>query len=234
LLRLKLTPGLTNAQAAEKAELDAFYEKEDRDYRRKSELLYKNILTGLTDAERIEYAELQERYPPNPNRLYGDLAARLKIIAKGEDCVTSEPNRAAAAGRPAPHAAEKLKPASPDLMTDAELMPDEHNAERARSEFDLLELVGRIGNLYTRVGLSPPFMLRDAVTSWGGLCLEEIVAVIEKHLQDCGQFYIAGAGDQHFHMVRSAISKALEAKYPRDRLGVAPKRPRRRRAGRIR
>jgi hypothetical protein len=119
-------------------------------------------------------------------------------------------------------------------MTDAELMPDEHKAGKARSEFELVELVGRIGNLYTKRGLSPPFVLRDAVTSWGGLCQEEIVAVIEKHFQDCLQFYIAGAGDQHFHMVRSAISKALEAKYPRDRLGVVPERPRRRRAGRIR
>jgi len=31
-----------------------------------------------------------------------------------------------------------------------------------------------------------------------------------------------GAGDQHFHMVRSAISKAIEAKYPRDRLDDEP------------
>lgn len=31
-----------------------------------------------------------------------------------------------------------------------------------------------------------------------------------------------GAVDQHFHMVRSAISKAIEAKYPRDRLDDEP------------
>ena len=156
----------------------------------------------------------------------------LGIIVEGEECVTSKPNRAAATGRPAANATEKLKPASPDLMTDAELIPDEHNTRKARSEFELAELVGRIGNLYTKKGLSPPFILRDAVTSWGGLSQEEIVAVIEKHFQDCRQFYIAGAGDRHFHMVQLAISKALEAKYPRDRLGGAP--DQRRRAGRIR
>jgi len=39
-----------------------------------------------------------------------------------EECVTSEANRVAATGRPAPNAAGKLKPASPDLITDAELL----------------------------------------------------------------------------------------------------------------
>src|SRR5258708_3065878 len=70
----------------------------------------------------MEYAELRERYPPNPNIPYRALAARLGIIVEGEECVTSEPNRAAATGRPAANAAEKLKPASPNLMTDAELL----------------------------------------------------------------------------------------------------------------
>jgi hypothetical protein len=47
---------------------------------------------------------------------------RERAPAEAEECVTSEANRAAATGRPAPNAAEKLKPASPDLMTDAELL----------------------------------------------------------------------------------------------------------------
>jgi hypothetical protein len=259
LRRLKLSPGLTKADAAELAALDASFENEDRDIRRKSELFYRERFRlggpALTDAERIEYAELRERYPPNLNGPYKELCARLRAIAdntsvdgarnkveserertpaEAEECVTSEANRAAATGRSTPNVAEKLKPASPDLMTDAEQMPDEHNTRKARSEFELAELVGRIGNLYTKKGLSPPFILRDAVTSWGGLSQEEIVAVIEKHFQDCRQFYIAGAGDGHFHTVRSAISKALEAKYPRDRLGEVPEPPRRRRPGQIR
>ena len=43
------------------------------------------------------------------------------------------------------------------------MMPDDPNAENAKSEFELAELVGRVGNAYTRRGLSPPFALRDAV-----------------------------------------------------------------------
>jgi hypothetical protein len=124
LRRLKVNPGLTKAETAELAALDASFESEDRDTRRRSELFYKERYggTGLTDAERIEYAELRERYPPNPNIPYRALAARLGIIVEGEECVTSEPNRAAATGRPAANAVEKLKPASPNLMTDAELL----------------------------------------------------------------------------------------------------------------
>jgi hypothetical protein len=34
-------------------------------------------------------------------------------------------------------------------------MPDEHNAENATGEFELAELVGRVGNAYVRRGLSP-------------------------------------------------------------------------------
>jgi len=47
---------------------------------------------------------------------------RERAPVEVEECVTSEANRAAATGRPAPNAAEKLKPASPNLMTDAELL----------------------------------------------------------------------------------------------------------------
>jgi hypothetical protein len=144
LRRLKLSPGLTNAQTAELAGLDASFEQEDRDFRRKSELWYKyKFGGGLADAERIEYAELQERYPPNPNPPYRELAARLRAIARGttadgagnkfkserqpaptevKECVTSEANRASTRGRPVPNASEKLKPASPDFITDAELL----------------------------------------------------------------------------------------------------------------
>ena len=49
------------------------------------------------------------------------------------------------------------------------MMPDHHNAENAKSEFELAELVGRIGNFYTKKGLSPPFFLRDAAREWHGL-----------------------------------------------------------------
>jgi hypothetical protein len=40
LFRLKLNSGLTDAQTAEMAKFDAFYEIEDRDRRRERELFY--------------------------------------------------------------------------------------------------------------------------------------------------------------------------------------------------
>jgi hypothetical protein len=123
--------------------LDAAFELEDRDHGRKRELWYKDKFgaDGLTDAERIEYAELRERYPPNPNNPYRELAAKLRAIAGDtaadgarnkfesgreragadiEECVTSEANRTAATGSSVPRAAKKLEHASPDLMTDAD------------------------------------------------------------------------------------------------------------------
>jgi len=101
---------------------------------------------------------------------------------------------------------------------------------------ELAELVGRIGNLYTRKGLSPPFHLRDAAKDWLGLSQNEIVAVINKHFDDCRTFYTGGSRDAHFGMVRSAMSKALEAKYPsRDRADDEPMpRLKRRRRGGVR
>ena len=69
---------------------------------------------------------------------------------------------------------------------------------------------------------------------WVGLTQDEIVDVIEKHFRDCRHLYIAGAGDQHFHMVRSAISKAIEAKHPsRDRANGELERLLRKRRGRL-
>ena len=59
LRRLKLSPGLTAAQTAELAGLDASFEQEDRDFRRKSELYYKyKFGGGLTDAERATVSAL--------------------------------------------------------------------------------------------------------------------------------------------------------------------------------
>src|SRR5258708_34577029 len=48
-------------------------------------------------------------------------------------------------------------------------------------DHELAELVRRIGNLYTKRGLIPPFALRDAAREWRGLSQHEIMAVIELH-----------------------------------------------------
>jgi hypothetical protein len=67
LFYLKLNAGLTEAQTAELAALDASFKNEDRDSRRIWELLFKEFETSLTDAEQIDYDQLQDRYPPDPN-----------------------------------------------------------------------------------------------------------------------------------------------------------------------
>src|SRR6266404_4079795 len=84
---------------------------------------------------------------------------------------------------------------------------DDGDARIARREAEVAEFAGRVGCLYTKKGLSPPFFLRDAAREWLGLSQDEIVAVIEKHFDACRRFYISGSGDAHFGMVRSAISK---------------------------
>src|SRR5271170_6306735 len=49
-------------------------------------------------------------------------------------------------------------------------------------DYTLSELVARIGALYTRQGLSPPFRLRDVARHWLGLTDQEIIDVIEQHM----------------------------------------------------
>ncbi len=113
-------------------------------------------------------------------------------------------------------------------------MPNTPHADNA-SKFELDELVARIGVIYPKKGLSPPFALRDAAWGWQGLSKDEIVAIIEQHFQDCRRFYTTGAGEQCFHMVRAAIAKALDAKYPhRSHVNDEPDRSRRRPSGRVR
>jgi len=113
------------------------------------------------------------------------------------------------------------------------MMPDHHGEESFKTDLERDDLVGRIGCMYVRAGLSPPFALRDAMKSWRGLTPDEIVAVIEKHFEDCRRFYTAGSGDAHFNIVRAAISKALDAKLAWGAPATA-ERPREKRRGRVR
>jgi hypothetical protein len=77
------------------------------------------------------------------------------------------------------------------------------------NDVELAELVGRLGNLYTKKGLSPPFALRDAVKHWIGLSQDEIVEVVEKHFAEHRVRY-SGSGDGCFWMVEAAVRKAMD------------------------
>src|SRR5260370_41898970 len=89
------------------------------------------------------------------------------------------------------------------------------------------EIVARVGNLYMRKNLSPPFNLYSAVRHWSGLSQDEIVEVVEKHFAEHRRRYTCGSGDGHFWMVEAAIRKAIETKHPsRDPPGEGPDPPR--------
>jgi hypothetical protein len=97
-------------------------------------------------------------------------------------------------------------------------------------DVELAELVGRIGALYGKRGLSPPYHLRAAARHWLGISHDEIVAVIENHFADHRRLYTLDSGDSYFHMIEAAIRKAWEAKHPpRDHVEDEPARPRRKR-----
>jgi hypothetical protein len=74
---------------------------------------------------------------------------------------------------------------------------------------DLDTYCGRVGNLYVRHGLSPPFMLRRIAADWkaSGIVLSHIVAVIDRHLADYRSRYYSGSGDALFSWIDGIIRK---------------------------
>jgi len=116
------------------------------------------------------------------------------------------------------------------------MMPEPDQRESsAPSDSDLDELRGRIGNLYSRQGLSPPSQLYGAVKHWLGISHDEIIAAIEQHFAEHRRLYTCGSGDRYFYLVEEAVRAAWQKKHPaRDRADDEPIQPRRRRAGRVR
>jgi hypothetical protein len=76
-------------------------------------------------------------------------------------------------------------------------------------DVDLDTYCGRVGNLYGRHGLCPPFELRRVAADWmaSGIALSHIVAVIDRHLTDHRRRYYSGSGDALFSWVDEFIRK---------------------------
>jgi hypothetical protein len=76
-------------------------------------------------------------------------------------------------------------------------------------DVDLDTYCGRIGNLYGRYRLCPPFELRRIAADWkaSGIALSHIVAVIDRHLTDYRSRYYSGSGDALFSWVDGIIRK---------------------------
>ena len=72
---------------------------------------------------------------------------------------------------------------------------------------DLATYCGRIGNLYTRHGLSPPFGLYDAARGWiaRDIPLSHCVDVIERFLSRHAGSCYSGSGDWNFAWLNSLI-----------------------------
>jgi hypothetical protein len=77
------------------------------------------------------------------------------------------------------------------------------------SAFDLDTYCGRIGNLYGRFRLCPPFELRRIAADWmaNGIAISHIVAVIDRHLTEHRRRYYSGSGDALFSWVDEIIRK---------------------------
>jgi hypothetical protein len=74
------------------------------------------------------------------------------------------------------------------------------------NDVDVATFCGRIGNLYVRHRLSPPFALRDAVEGWiaNGIPLSHCVDVIQRYLGHVGDSY-SGSGDHNFYWLNGRI-----------------------------
>jgi hypothetical protein len=80
--------------------------------------------------------------------------------------------------------------------------------------FAYAEIVGAVGNIYVRRGLSPPAQLHSAAKHWLGLSVEEIIDAIERHFDEHRRRYTSGSGDGLFWMVEAAVRKAWREKHP--------------------
>ena len=74
-------------------------------------------------------------------------------------------------------------------------------------DVDLATFCGRVGNLYGRYGLCPPFALRDAVQGWMARdiplwhCIDVIGRFLSRHAGSC----YSGSGDWNFAWLNSLI-----------------------------
>jgi hypothetical protein len=79
-------------------------------------------------------------------------------------------------------------------------------------DVDLATFCGRIGNLYGRHGLCPPFELRRIAADWmaSGIALSHIVAVIDRHLTDHRRRYNSGSGDALFSWLAEHVRRTWD------------------------
>jgi hypothetical protein len=89
-------------------------------------------------------------------------------------------------------------------------------------DVDLATFCGRIGNLYVRNGLCPPFALHDAAQGWMArdIPLAHCIDVIGRYLGRNARSHYSGSGDRNFAWLNSLIQTTWY-----DRSFATPPRP---------
>jgi len=81
---------------------------------------------------------------------------------------------------------------------------------------DLGTLCARVGNLYVKHGLSPPFELRNTAAAWlaDGIELSHCLDMAEQHLRDHAASYRSGSGDRWFSWLDKRIRHSWSCLHP--------------------
>jgi hypothetical protein len=79
--------------------------------------------------------------------------------------------------------------------------------------YDLNTFLGRIGNLYVRKNLSPPFDLKLFAEGWllDGISFQHCFEKIRDHLEVHSRQYRFGSGDDSLRVVDAIIRRTYEA-----------------------
>jgi hypothetical protein len=107
------------------------------------------------------------------------------------------------------------------------MMLEHDDGLNATNEQRVAQLVARLGNAYGRWKLSPPFNLKTAAEGYlrQGLTPDEIVRILDEHMDRCRADYRGGAGESLFRVFQADVGRAIAQKRP-----VADRPPARRQA----
>jgi hypothetical protein len=98
--------------------------------------------------------------------------------------------------------------------------PKGARAHHSSRPLDLGAFCWRVGNLYGKHGLSPPFELRVTAAAWlaDGIELSQCLDMVEQHLRDHAASYRSGSGDRWFFMARQTRMPLVELSSPGPRV----------------
>ena len=86
----------------------------------------------------------------------------------------------------------------------------------AADPLDLGTFCGRVGNLYVKHGLSPPFELRNTAAAWlaDGIELSHCLDVVEQHLRDHAASCRSGSGDRLLSWLDKRVRHSWSCLHP--------------------